>query len=266
MLKSHFSRFRSKSVEISNIKAGISPLTNSNFSLKDKPQLEPRHKVLFEEEKKVTDIIQKCGIDDFYAYNLDHNSSYDSEKLESESRKLEKYMRSRWATALFTLRKLLSNVNVQSLSNERLFKLFVAALKEKIKEKIVFELTNPSLAKIMRSKTPPSDAPRKIREEYRKQHPEEEDHFPDIVLKLSKVDLKKTDKNADFSTHENEEVKVVVDEKQKSPIKNEEKKEIATKTGEIPKKRSSTGFLDKKSLCKFPYRTDLDNPKYFLIK
>ncbi len=181
----------------------------------------------------------------------------DSELEKIDSIKLEKYMRSRWATVLFTLKEVTKKMASVGTSKKVAREMFFAALKEKIKEKIVFELTNPSLAKIMRSKTPPADAPRKIREEYRKAHPEEEDHFPDIVLQLSKVEL--TSSAAGSKTKED---KKLGSDNTKSNATEDKKKTEKAPTLKEAKRGSSFATGTNKALCKFPYRSTLDNPKY----
>ena len=216
---------------------------------------EPKHKVLFYEAAKVQEIMKKENIASA-ANELDLTKENSAELSKMEETKLELYMRSRWATVLFTLKEM-RNKNLHTTSKAVFHALFMKKLKEKIEEKIVFETTNPSLAKIMRSKTPPADAPRKIREEYRKAHPEEEDHFPDIVLQLDR-DGKGDKKSVPVKEKVANPLESVPAMHPKKEVPEEEKKTVrpSTKRG-----ASFVSSVDKKAMMKFPYRSMKDNPK-----
>eukprot|EP00831_Metopus_contortus_P033041 TRINITY_DN26550_c0_g1_i1.p1 TRINITY_DN26550_c0_g1~~TRINITY_DN26550_c0_g1_i1.p1 ORF type:complete len:235 (-),score=45.05 TRINITY_DN26550_c0_g1_i1:23-685(-) len=143
---------------------------------------ERSHLILYMEEEKIKEIVkEKSLIEQRDILDSFLQNEYLTDQQIMEERKLNLYCRSRWATTLEALGR--ARRTSGCLKQE-----FFANLKKKIKEKIIFELMNPSLAKIMRSRTPPADAPRKIREEFRKKHPldEEEDNFPSIEMVLSK--------------------------------------------------------------------------------
>ena len=195
------------------------------------------YKIFLEQSKQVKDILKTCD-ESIQPSNSDLpiTTEWDIDLLESEERKMERYMRSRWGTVLFVLKQVMQTHTNQE-SKRQLEIRFLKALKQRLKEKMIFEITNPSLAKIMRSRTPPSDAPRKIREDYRKAHPEEEDHFPDIVLQLKKEEKKI------------EEVSKV-------------KENNTTDINKMPNPK----IEEKRSLKPrpiFPYRSTVDNPKYY---
>jgi len=214
---------RSKSLHTPNTSWEINFITK--FPLTDSLE-NPHLKIIQEKSERVRDVIVNCES----SCEFPKRTEWDMEVLESEERKLQKYMKSRWSTVLITLSQM-KQINWES--KKQLKRRFVDALKARLKEKIVFEITNPSLAKIMRTKTPPADAPRKIREEYRKLHPEEEDHFPDIVFHLKKENKTKEDV--------------------KEEIKNDNKEEVKSFEKKMIKKRPT-----------FPYRSTIDNPKYFI--
>ncbi|MDR3549693.1 MAG: hypothetical protein P4M11_15715 [Candidatus Pacebacteria bacterium] len=218
---------------------------------------ETRNKVLAVESSRARTALEKAGIETLAAAGIDQIAlrEFHDEICAAQSEKLELYMRSRWATVLFALRETLKKRTAATTKRE-LMDMFISTLKEKVKEKIVFEMMNPSLAKIMRSKTPPADAPRKIREEYRKAHPEEADNFPEIVLQLSKVHM--VGKSVPEAKKEDPATKSAAPILEKS-----KKQEPEEKKGAATQKHIFGHEEKKQAMVKFPYRSTQENPKYF---
>ncbi len=117
---------------------------------------EPRHRVLFSEATKVREALRQCQAET-QSESVDGSlQSYVDEIARTEDRRLELYMRSRWSTVLFVVKEVLKDRTAEESKRELRLR-FRMALKRRIMEKIVFETLNPSLAKIVRSETPPGD-------------------------------------------------------------------------------------------------------------
>jgi len=188
------------------------------ISKPEKPSKED-FKIHVDKAKTMEDVIitQLSGGKSHFKINFDH--PFFNQYIKSIKRKLKIYFRHRWYTFLNAI--IQTKIIKPSGDDYKEIELLVT----KIKEKILFEILNPSSCKFLRSKTPPNDAPRKIRDEYRKMHPEKnEDNFPEIEIAISKDKDKNTQKKSGS-----------IDEK-----------------SFIPK---ITSFIKKPKIClKFPYR------------
>eukprot|EP00826_Nyctotherus_ovalis_P036353 TRINITY_DN3214_c0_g1_i2.p1 TRINITY_DN3214_c0_g1~~TRINITY_DN3214_c0_g1_i2.p1 ORF type:complete len:671 (+),score=171.15 TRINITY_DN3214_c0_g1_i2:298-2310(+) len=102
-----------------------------------------------EEDKRVKEVIRACEMEE--QSNDLSEWEWDEELVQSELRRLEKYMRSHWATVLHTLKQISTERN---RSKRKSKKALISALKNTLKEKILYEVTSMSLARIKRSSTP----------------------------------------------------------------------------------------------------------------
>lgn len=102
-----------------------------------------------EEDKRVKEVIRACEMEK--VPNDLSGWEWDEELMQSELRRLEKYMRSHWATVLHTLKQIPPERN---RSKRKSRQALISALKNTLREKMLYEVTNMSLAKIKRSSTP----------------------------------------------------------------------------------------------------------------